>query len=307
MALPKQVEQHLRDVEELEKQLQAPAETGETAPVEPPPDPVEPPAAEVTPTQPVAQESEDWQQKYNTLIGKYNAEVPRLHQQLKELAAQLESVQKQVQAPPPIQEAKATPLVTDQDREAFGEDLIDLQRRVAREVAGAYESKLDAYESKIAALEQRLMQTGNQVGEMTFEQRLHRVVPDFDEINGDPRWIAWLDEVDPILRAPRRTIAQQAYANGDVEGVAHYVNLFRGVSAAPQRDVRKAELERQVAPTRASSGTAQVAQQGKTYSMQQWNKLFDQAAMMKAQGKSDEGNKLEAELTAAMTQGRVTA
>lgn len=306
MGMPKQVEQQLKEIEEMERQLQpTPEEPAEdTAQAEAPVQESEAPIAESTPVPPA--EISDWEQRYRTLAGKYDAEVPRLHAQVKELSGQLQSLLQRAEQTAAPEPSVSSQLVTDQDREAFGEDLIDLQRRVAQEVASKYAKQFDAYESKMAALEQRLSQTGSQVGEMTFEQRLYRVVPDFEQVNNDPKWVAWLDEVDPILRAPRRVIAQRAYEQGDVEGVAHYVNLFRN-GATPKQMNRQAELSRQVAPSRASGGTGQPAQQGKTYSMQQWSTLFDQVAMLNAQGKYDEGTKLEAELTAAISQGRVSA
>lgn len=303
MGMPKQVEQQLKELEEMEKQLQAP-QPEETASADEPVQEAEAPTVESTPV-PQA-ETVDWEQRYRTLAGKYDAEVPRLHAQVKELSGQIQALMQQAEQARAPDPGTPSQLVTDKDREAFGEDLIDLQRRVAQEVATKYAKQLDAYEAKIAAMEQRLMQTGSQVGEMTFEQRLYRAVPDFEQVNADPKWVAWLDEYDPILRAPRRAVAQRAFEQGDAEGVAHYVSLFRS-GAAPKQDTRQAELSRQVTPSRASGGTGQPVQQGKTYSMSQWTKLFDQVAMFNAQGKYDDANKLEAELTAAMTQGRVSA
>lgn len=308
MAIPKQVEQQMKELEEMERQMQAPENAEETVAENQSEPIIQSQPTEVMPTQVVAPEvpEETWHQKYSTLIGKYNAEVPRLHQQVKDLAAQLEAVHQRMQERNnPTEASDRETLVTDRDREAFGDDLIDLNRRVAREVASVYEQKLNSYEAKIASLEQRLMQTGNQVGEMTFEQRLLRVVPDFDQVDSDPRWVAWLNEIDPLLRAPRRVVAEQAFKNGDVDGVAHYVNLFKGQGG--KQDNRKSELERQVAPSRVSSGTAQAAPQGKMYSMNQWSAAYDRVAQLVATGKYDDANKLEAELSAAMSQGRVTA
>lgn len=308
MAMPKQVEQAIREVEELEKQLQAQQaqqepEAEAEQQIEPAPE-----TAEVEPTlpvEPVAQEV-DWQQKYRTLQGMYDADVPRLHTQVKELTQQLHQMQLQMEAKPAPTETREH-LVTDADKEAFGEDLIDLQRRIAQEVAGHYDAKLSAYESKIEALERRLLQTGDQVGTMTFEQKLHRAIPDFADIDADPRWIAWLDSISPDIRAPRRLLAEQAYKNGDIEGVVHYVNLFRStLEPAAKPDKRQSELNRQVAPSRAASGNANVTPQGKQYTMGQWGALYDTVAKLYAKGSGDEAQKLEAELNAAMTQGRVS-
>lgn len=309
MAMPKQVELVSKELDELEQQMKAPAVDGETEEAHDQPDTT--PIAEVTPTQPVEQVVPDdtWEQKYRTLEGKYSSEVPRLHAQVKELMGNVQLLQQQLAARPgEIEEPEANDrLVTDRDREAFGEDLIDLQRRVAQEVAGKYDAKLQAYETKIALLEQRLMQTGNQVGEMTFEQKLHRAVPDFDAINTDPRWIAWLNEFSPEIRGPRIRLAEQAYNAGDVEGVKHYVDLFRRTIETPKADTRKTELERQVAPTRNASNGNAVAPQGKTYSMPDWNRAFDRVAVLVSKGRFEEAQKLEAELSEAMQQGRVTA
>lgn len=308
MALPRQVEQDMLDIAEMESQLAAQSAPA-VAPEAPAPEtpPVEPPAA-VAPAQPAtpAATDEDWQQKYRTLKGIFDAETPRLHRQVKELTAQVgeltTKLEQKTAAPPP--EAKST--VTDQDVETFGQDLIDLQRRIAKDVGAAFEGRLEALSAQNAALTQKLEQTGNKVGEMTFDQRLTRAVPDFDALNADPQWIAWLDEVDPLLRAPRRSVAQEAFDTGDVEAIAHYVNLFRqGAKPAPV-DHRQAELERQVAPSRVSTG-APVTPQGKTYSVAQWGTAYNKVAQLNAQGKYDEAKTLEAELDAAANEGRVIA
>lgn len=86
MALPKQVAQQLKEIEELEKQLAGNAEPPpeETPPEEPAPEPAEPvseekpaPNAETKPNETKTSEvpEETWQQKYRTLQGMYDAEV----------------------------------------------------------------------------------------------------------------------------------------------------------------------------------------------------------------------------------------
>jgi len=315
MAMPKQVEQEIKALEELEKQMQAPAEeVGETveADVQPEAGPTAPVEAAPTPqaVEPVVSE-ETWEHKYTTLIGKYNAEVPRLHSQVKELMGQVDYLDQQLQNRPteaskPTQETRS--LITDEEIDLYGADLIDLQRRVAEEVASKYDAMLNAAQTKIDSLEQRLMQTGNQVGEMSFEQTLVRKIPDWEKVNADPRWVKWLDETDPVLRAPRRVVAQQAYNASDVDGVAHYVALFQQANPSQTKpSPRKTELERQVAPSRNST-TGTVAQPtGRTYSYADWMAASANVDVLVARGKYDEATKLEAELADAMQHGRVLA
>lgn len=324
MALPKQVEQQLKEIEALEKQL---AGDPEPSP-EPVPDPEpSPEPAPAEPTEPVSETKpvekprepatsevpeETWQQKYRTLKGMYDAEVPRLHAQVKELQAyvtqlrdQLESAPKQT-APQPTSEYKKSSLVTDDEVEAFGADLIEVQRKVAREVAMEFREELNALKSQNDELRKQIAQTGSQVGEVTFEQRLFQAVPDWAQLNNDPAWIAWLDEVDPILRGPRRNAAQAAYNANDAQGVAYYVQLFKDSVATPQVDQRQRELERQVQPTRTATAQTPVSQKGKTYTTKDVERMFLKVKELNVSQKFDDARKLEAEIDAAYMEGRVT-
>jgi len=318
MALPKQVEAQLRELEALEKQL---AEGNNPAPAEPPPTPAEPPQdpqpqpAEPKPVEPTPKPTEPevpeetWQQKYKTLKGMYDAEVPRLHADLRDLKAQVDNLRKAAETKPaePAKTAKPEKLVTDADVQAFGEDLIEVQRKVAREVAAEFRGELDAMKAENEKLREQLNTTGTQVSEASFEQRLYRLVPDFQAVNADERWIGWLNEVDPLLRAPRKSVAQEAFNRGDAEAVAHYIGMFKA-SVAPVEQPRDkaAELEKQIQPQR-SAAAAPVSPAAKTYTDAQVQKMFQKSVELSARGQRDEAAKLEAEIDAAYREGRVRA
>ena len=319
MALPRQVEAQLRELEALEKQLAdeqnpAPAVT-EPKPTEPPQDPqpapTEPTPVEPTPTptEPVVAE-EKWEQKYKTLKGMYDAEVPRLHADMRDLKAQMDNLRKAAETKPvePAKPKTAEKLVTDADVEAFGSDLIEVQRKVAREVAAEFRGELDTMRAENEKLREQLTSTGTQVSEASFEQRLYRMVPDFEAVNVDPKWIAWLNEVDPLLRAPRSSVAQQAFNRGDAEGVAHYVSLFRqgGKPVEPTAD-KTNELELQIQPNRSATSTPPTSQKGKVYTNADIEKMFRKATDLGIRGQTDAAKKLEAEIDAAFMEGRVTA
>jgi hypothetical protein len=319
MALPRQVEAQLRELEALEKQL---AEGQNPAPADPEPTQAEPPQDQQpqqsepkpveptpTPTEPVVAE-ETWQQKYKTLKGMYDAEVPRLHADLRELKGQVDSLRKASETKPvePAKPAAATKLVTDADVEAFGQDLIEVQRKVAREVASEFRGELDAMRAENEKLREQLTSTGTQVSEASFEQRLYRMVPDFEAVNANPKWIAWLNEVDPLLRAPRSSVAQQAFNRGDAEGVAHYVAMFKQtVAPAEQKADKTDELERQLQPNRGATSAPPTSQKGKVYTNADIEKMFRKAADLGTKGQLDAAKKLEAEIDAAFMEGRVTA
>lgn len=319
MALPKQVEAQLKELEAIEAQLSAaqnPAPQEPVAPAEPEKsepakDSVEQ-KPEAAPKPVEAEPSDDkWEQKYRTLKGMYDAEVPRLHAQVKELTSRMDQMARvQQEAPKPeVKPAAPTKLVTDDDVQTFGEDLIEVQRKVAREVAQEFRADLDALRAENEELRKQMATTGTKVSEASFDQQLHRLVPDFAQINVDPKWIEWLDEIDPMIRAPRKTIAQEAFARGDADGVAYYVDMFRkSVAPAEQpKNDRAAELERQIQPKRSASAPTKGSPSGRTFTTADVETMFQKVRQLGASGRLEEARKLEAEIDSAYMEGRVTA
>lgn len=80
---------------------------------------------------PVGQQDEQLEHRYKVLQGKYNSEVPRLSAENKELKSRLAEIEQKLldlqNATPP------QPLVSPQEIEEYGEGLIDVARRIARE------------------------------------------------------------------------------------------------------------------------------------------------------------------------------
>ncbi len=317
MALPKQVQAQLLEVEAYEKALEAQqnldqdaldTETEVVAEIEEAPVPKEAKPADT----PLTDVEDDFKQKYSTLRGKYDAEVPRLHQQVRDLHVELEQIRKDLSAPKvePTPPKEKVSLVTDADRAEFGEELLDVQRRVAKEVSQEYEGRLEEQDAVIQALQGKLADTGNQVGEMDFNQRLRNVVPDFSSIDKDERWVAWLNEHDPMLRGPRRVQAQLAFDAGDADAIAHYVGLWKATFATPSEPVKppnQAELEKQVAPNRSANSvsTKSVGQNSRTYSTREVDAAWTKVRTLNTNKQYEAAEKLEAELTVAYMEGRV--
>ena len=325
MALPKQVQAQLAEVEELEKTLTAQPSKKKKDEVPEDSEEVDTEAevsvdteeatkleevkpADTSPTD----VADDFKQKYNTLRGKYDAEVPRLHQQLRELTTRLDELLKEKDAKPvePTKAKEKVSYVTDADRAEFGEELIDVQRRVAKEVASEYEDRFEQQEAIIRELQNQLKKTGSEVGQMNFAQRLQQLVPDFQEIDGDARWVAWLNEIDPIIRDQRRVLAQKAFNEGDAEAVAHYVSLFKQTIAspeAPERAQRQTELEKQVTPNRSANTSKTPSAGAKLYTEREVQAAWQKVRTLNQRGDYAGAEKLEAELTAAYLEGRVRA
>ena len=212
-------------------------------------------------------------------------------------------MQQQMQAPPPPAEQPKEPdkYVSDEDVANYGEDFVDIQRRITLDATRDLRKQVEDLKAQLA-------QQGSQVQSVSFEAQLLKAVPDFEQINADPAWIEWLNEVDPLIRGPRRAVAQQAYANGDVEAVKSYVDLWRK-SQAPAQPApavsRQQELQRQVQPSRATT-SAPSSGAKKTYTMSEAEALFNRIQHLTAQGRIDEAKRLDAEISAAYAEGRIS-
>lgn len=249
--LPRAVLEAERKANEALERIQAarnpqpPTDAVDTAP-QPPADPAvvntdstppQPPAPA-----PTAGDDEKWEARYKTIAGKYNAEVPRLHQQLKERDSELKGLKDRIE----LLEAASSkePLVKPEEVQEFGEPLVDLIRRAAREEIGAKDVEIQQLKTKLDSFEVKT--TANT--EAVFYEDLARAVPDWMAINDDPEFHKWLAEHDELTGYQRQQILSQAEANRDASRVARFFNAYK---KAQQGTVAAAtnSLEQQVAPT----------------------------------------------------------
>ncbi len=145
-------------------------------------------------------------------------------------------------------------------------------RRVAREERRPVEQSLGRVDQLIQQVTPqlaRVQQVEQQVvgtREEHFYATLATQVPDWETVNKDERWLAWLKEYDPVAGKVRQLSLNEAAAAFDARRAAALFKLFKGTlpaQPAPQSQAQ-AELARQVAPSR--SATTTVTPQGeKTY------------------------------------------
>lgn len=251
MNLPRAVIEAERKAEEALQRLQAARQPQQTEVITPPGDapnaetpptatPSETPASATaaptnTPPAQASTEGDDkWEARYKTLHGKYNAEVPRLHAAIKERDSKLNSLTEEVEA---LKAAVAKPkesLVKPEEVNEFGEPLVDLIRRAARE-------EVQGKDSEIADLKRKLDSLAGATSantEVSFYDALAKAVPDWMAINDDPEFHTWLGEVDDLTGYQRQQILSQAEEKRDADRVARFFNAFKKVqedkSAASQ-------------------------------------------------------------------------
>jgi len=152
----------------------------------------------------------------------------------------------------------------------------------------------------VAQVEQRVQQTVEQ----SFYSELGKAVTDWQAVNADPRWHAWLGEYDAIAGKPRQASLDEAHQGLDHVRVAALFNLFKSTlpPAAPPQKSGQSELARQVAPSKSS--TANVAPAAaKRYTAQEYAYWTDHRRVHDTP-KADLENML-IELESAVAEGRV--
>ena len=313
MALPRAIQKQVEDADAFVAQMTGQTDNTETDP-NPAPDPVPIPEQ---PQQLVSQEpqpkpvpEETWERKYLTLKGMYDAEVPRLHSQLREVNTQVQTLIAEnavAKAQPPAQPYTAKTLITEQDKEAFGSDLLDLIDRAAEQKVSEVRGHNDQLINEIKELKGKLGNVSDRQvvsDKDRFLTQLTQQVPDWETLNVDSGFLAWLAEVDPVYGIPRQYALTNAYEASDASRTAtifkQYKNMF-----APQTQQKVPNLNSQVAPTRSRSTPAPSnSNEGKRiFTQHEVSEFYNE--WIKGHLTEQEAATMEAEINAAYVEGRI--
>lgn len=258
MNLPRAVIEAERKAEEALQRLQAARQPQQSQvdEAQPPTDPQPPtpdaasatpaPAADPAPAPtatPPGEGDDKWEARYKTLHGKYNAEVPRLHAALKERDSKLNSLTEEVEA---LKAAVSNPresLIKPEEVNEFGEPLVDLIRRAARDEMAAKDAEIAALKREVESVKTSTVENK----EVSFYDKLNSQVPDWMAINDDPDFHAWLGEVDDLTGALRQEILSAAEGKRDADRVARFFKAFKKVQETKSA-AATASLDSQVAP-----------------------------------------------------------
>lgn len=165
--------------------------------------------------------NDPWENKYKVLAGKYSAEVPALAAERRELRHKLQQLEKELEtlknAPTPER------LVKDEEIAEYGENLVDLIRRAAREEVASKDQEIEFLKSKLEAFEHQTQK--NTV--VDFYQRLGQLVPDWVAVNENKSFHKWLAQRDELTGLERQDMLQQAEADKDPERVAAFFNAWK--------------------------------------------------------------------------------
>ena len=318
MALPRSIQAQVEQAEATMAAYAAPLEAQPAAP-----DPVEvvaSPPAEQTPApvaQPVAPPpaptEENWEHKFRSLQGLFNKNVPELQGQVKTLTQRLEQAlgaleEKRAAPQEPKESVPAT--VDPKDVENFGADLVDMVNRIAERrfnsVAQQVEAKFSELQQKLGTVEQQLEGTSQSVAvtaEQSFFDNLAKQVPEWETINANPAFLAWLADSDPVYGVPRQRALDSAREQLDV---ARIVAVFRAFApATTPAPVTRNPVDRQVSPKAGAANATQTAAPKAGFTQKQVTDFYNDLARGKFRGREAEAAAIEQSVNLAIAEGRV--
>jgi len=271
------------------------------APDEPKPKEEAQPANDPAKSEPQDKDALYWQHRFNVLQGKYNSEIPALRQQNDELRQQVADKDRRIaeleQQSPSADNSGVSDDQLAQFKQEFGEDLVTFVERMVKQRSPAPQADTGntrELQERVDRLEAEKVEDA----QARFWVNLEQAVPTFREINADPKFHQFLAQFDPQTGKQRQQSLTEAQQALDAKGVADVFQSYLNQAAqAPRPQVPEGQVEPRT--TRATD----VPQGKKLWTRAEIGQFYRD----KQNGKygADEAERLEADIFAAQTEGRV--
>jgi hypothetical protein len=283
---------------------------------------VDPPSsvpAVSSPPPPPEQKDANWEHRYLAMKGRYDASqktIGEMQEQMTQLGNELLHTQRMVnnrssQAP----QYEPTPsYLTEQDVQNYGGDLVDFTQRAAVHAVAPH---LQQISQENAMLQKRLAEEARR----NLDQRVEMAVPNYRDIDRDPRWHRWLLGVDVLSGRVRQTLLDEAIAAAQAPRV---ISFFRGflqeeqatghIASAPGSQQPAAPREAAIPlASLAAPGRARPATGGDTsfppdkpiYTRAQIAQLYRMHQKGAYTGREAEWARQDADIIAAGREGRI--
>jgi len=263
-----------------------------------------------------------WRHKYDVLKGKYDKEVPRLQQANSAMQGQITDLQNQMQEILQSSVENSEPIqpgtyLKEDEIEDYGQDMIDVVKRAAREEFEPMLAKLQEENSQLRGLLGGMQQQTVQNARQTMLEQLDSALPNWREVNGNQEFLGWLENVDPYSGNKKLDMLRQAFEGNNTARVMAFFKGFLNENAAfttsqspaPTQAEPKVGLETLVAPGRASDGDDPRAQEGnvngKVWNSAEITEFYRDVQRGKYQSNPVERERLERDIFLAQQEGRL--
>jgi hypothetical protein len=171
--------------------------------------------------------------------------------------------------------------LTQRDVEDYGHDVLDLAQRAAMHATAPELQRIDAQN---AELRQQLADSRQRM----LYQALDSSLPNWREIDTDPRWRQWLLFSDLLNKRPRQALLNEAIAAADVGRV---LSFFRGYLAEVGQQPQRQQPYQPTSGGKRTYTRAQITQASNDY--------------LRGRIPEAEYQKISADIHAALGEGRI--
>lgn len=282
----------------------------------------EAPPKEEAPKDPYSGDYAKLLQAHKTLQGKYESETARAQDQIQAMSGRLHDLENLLaSASSAPAEAPASTeiesLLSPQELEDYGEDMIDVVKRAAREAVGKELAELRAENAQLKTQLGGVQQTTAQTARQTMLNDLDRDMSEWRQINTDPAFVQWAEELDTFSGQRRIDMLRAAFEQNNTPRVLSFFKAYAKENAAyqtnPQNETAakpQVDLHSLVAPGRATDGSdprAQEERHGRQWTQAEIQRFYGD--VQRGVYKNDPAKKqaIEEDIFAAQSEGRIVA
>lgn len=272
----------------------------------------EAPAAPQVPPAPENKEGY-WEHRFKTVEGILNAEKRRAADMLRDYEIKISNLSTQVKelaskAPAVPKEYDLRTWMTPEQIEGIGESLPNIMLKMATSVSqeSAQSAVADVVKRELEPLRDRVKLAEAQTQQERvngFWKVLQRAVPNWQAVNGDPKFQTWLGEREGFTRYTRDEVLKDAERNLDTDTV---IDIFNGYIKAVTPPTVNPSVQRRVLPESVGSSVPSTTDDAPLFTSSQIRQHYNDLARGVYKNKSDEWSKLEAKMNAAIHSGRVS-
>lgn len=191
-----------------------------------------------------------------------------------------------------------------EDEGDVGLEVLSAATKIARAEALAAQKRVeDMVKQQLATVGNTVAHAARQAQAEYKRERL-RLIPDFDAINNDPAFERWMDGIDVRTRVKRSVLAKAANDAHDAEALAVFFDEYRAAKGLAKPKAKPSVDEQVMPPQRGAGSASTQAPAKKRYTNEQYERETSRAIQLRARD-PQAAAALEAELDAALAEGRV--
>jgi len=286
MAVPRRVKEQAEEAERLQQRV-IDKKAGKPDLAE-----VEPPAAPAN-----ADPGSDWEKRFKGLQVTHGQAVEQIaglsdaNKALQQDVAELKALIKA--EPEPVVPAVQETAFTEAEVKEYGQPFLDMIGRVATAATapGNITNELNEVKDRLNGF----VETQHQTAEEAYFATLDKAMPEWESINKDEGFKAWLAELMPLTKQQRQVFLEKAHKRHDADAVLEFFRAWKGESGqsyTPRSHTTSGEFVEEVVDNDIYRGS-------------DIKRFYDEKARGAWKGREEEARQIELKIFKAQNEGRV--